>query len=159
MKSTVKLSTSKKHTTITYLMAIMQIRIFGNTLKLYGKIIQEFLLLDQMISCLLIHRRKRIYWMNNFTQSSLMISLSNDNKVSSNVPLVTFSVTDIEHQLKLLNTQNASGPDCIPANVLHHCATEIAPILTAIFTQSNTYWRDSIRLAESKCCSCFQEGR
>ena len=30
----------------------------------------------------------------------------------------------------------ASGPDCIPAYVLHHCATEIAPILTVIFTQS-----------------------
>jgi len=47
-----------------------------------------------------------------------------------------FSVNDIENQLKLLNTHKVSGPDCIPAHVLHHCATEIAPLLTVIFTQS-----------------------
>jgi len=34
------------------------------------------------------------------------------------------------------NTQKASGPDYIPAFVLYHCATEIAPILTVIFSQS-----------------------
>ena len=59
-----------------------------------------------------------------------------DTKVTSNIPLITFSVTGIEHQLNLLNTHKSSGPDCIPAFVLHHCATEIAPILTVIFSQS-----------------------
>ena len=72
-----------------------------------------------------------------FTDEDLSdIPECNDNKVSSNVPLITFSVIGIEHQLKSLNTQKASGPDCIPAYVLHHCATEIAPILTVIFSQS-----------------------
>jgi len=53
--------------------------------------------------------------------------------VSSTIPLITFSV---EHQLNLLNTQKASGPDYILAFVLYHCATEIALILTVIFSQS-----------------------
>ena len=72
-----------------------------------------------------------------FTDEDLSdIPESTDNKVSSTIPLITFSVEGIEHQLNLLNTQKASGPDYIPAFVLYHCATEIAPILTVIFSQS-----------------------
>jgi len=72
-----------------------------------------------------------------FTDEDLMeIPESADTKVTSNILLITFSVTGIEHQLNLLNTHKSSGPDCIPAFVLHHCATEIAPILTVIFSQS-----------------------
>jgi len=72
-----------------------------------------------------------------FTDEDLFeIPENTDTKVSSHIPLITFSVTGIEHQLNLLNTHKSSGPDCIPAFVLHHCATEIAPILTVIFSQS-----------------------
>ena len=53
-----------------------------------------------------------------FTDKNLSdIPESTDNKVSSTIPLITFSV---EHQLNLLNTQKASGPDYILAFVLYH---------------------------------------
>ena len=56
--------------------------------------------------------------------------------MTSNIPLIIFSVTGIENQLNLLNTHKSSGPDCIPAFVLRHCATKIASILTVFFSQS-----------------------
>ena len=34
------------------------------------------------------------------------------------------------------STQKAPGPDNIPAWVLKHCATEIAPILSRLFSES-----------------------
>ena len=42
----------------------------------------------------------------------------------------------VEKLLKDLATSKASGPDLIPNRFLKECATEIAPILQAIFTQS-----------------------
>jgi len=72
-----------------------------------------------------------------FTDEDLSdIPEGTDNKVSSTVPLIKFSVEGIEHHLNLLNTQKVSGPDYIPAFVLYHCATEISPILTVVFSQS-----------------------
>jgi len=56
-----------------------------------------------------------------FTDEDLSekIPESTDTEVSSHIPLISFSVTGIEHQLNLLNTHKSSGPDCIPAFVLH----------------------------------------
>jgi len=72
-----------------------------------------------------------------FTDEDLSdIPECNDDKMNPNVPLITFSEDGIKHQLSTLDTQKAPGPDCIPAYVLHHCAAEIAPILTVIFSQS-----------------------
>ena len=46
---------------------------------------------------------------------------------------MTFS---IEKLLRNLNATKAAGPDKLPSQVLKHCASHIAPILTIIFRHS-----------------------
>ena len=49
---------------------------------------------------------------------------------------LNISPQGVEKLLKDLNPRKASGPDEVPARVLHNLATEVAPALTAIFSQS-----------------------
>ena len=42
----------------------------------------------------------------------------------------------IQELRKEVDTKKVPGPDNIPAWVLKHCATEIAPILSRLFSQS-----------------------
>jgi len=42
---------------------------------------------------------------------------------------ISISTDGIQELLMEIDTKKASGPDSIPAWVLKHCATEIAPIL------------------------------
>jgi len=117
-------------------MVIMQIRIFTETLWKDNARIHPLRSNNQLIT----DAQEKADTLNNqfysiFTdEDALDILECNDNKVSSNLPLIT-SVTSIEHRLNLLNTQRDSGPDYVPAYIPHHCATEIAPILK-IFSQS-----------------------
>ena len=46
------------------------------------------------------------------------------------------STVGIQELLKEVDTKKAPGPDNIPAWVLKHCATEIAPILSRLISQS-----------------------
>ena len=52
------------------------------------------------------------------------------------MPSITFSVAGIQHQLSLLDTNNARGPDNIHPYIFKNYANEIAPKLQVIFTQS-----------------------
>ena len=49
---------------------------------------------------------------------------------------LNISPQGVEQLLKDINPRKASGPDEVPARVLHKLATEVAPALTAIFSQS-----------------------
>ena len=49
---------------------------------------------------------------------------------------LNISPQGVEKLLKDLNPRKASGPDEAPARVLHNLAKEVAPALTAIFSQS-----------------------
>ena len=60
----------------------------------------------------------------------------NDNNIYGSVPPITFTVNGIQKQLSTLNINKASGPDNISGRILQICATEIAPILTVLFSQS-----------------------
>ena len=42
----------------------------------------------------------------------------------------------MQHQLSLIDTNKASGPDNVHPYILKNCANEIASILQVIFTQS-----------------------
>ena len=46
------------------------------------------------------------------------------------------NITGIQHQLSLLDTNKASGPNNIHSYIYKNCAYEIAPILQVIFSQS-----------------------
>ena len=52
------------------------------------------------------------------------------------MPPILISTVGIQELLKEVDTKKAPGPDNIPAWVLKHCATEIAPILSKLFSQS-----------------------
>ena len=52
------------------------------------------------------------------------------------MPSISISTDGIQELLKEIDTKKASGPDNIPSWVLKHCATEIAPILSGLFSQS-----------------------
>ena len=52
------------------------------------------------------------------------------------IRLLNISPQGVEKLLKDLNPRKASGPDEVPARVIHNLATEVAPALTAIFSQS-----------------------
>ena len=54
------------------------------------------------------------------------------------VPNISFSTEGITNLLQDLDANKSPGPDGIPAAVLKACASEIAPILQVIFTQSLT---------------------
>ena len=49
---------------------------------------------------------------------------------------ISVSTVGIQELLKEVDTKKAPGSDNIPAWVLKHCATEIAPILSRLFSQS-----------------------
>ena len=49
------------------------------------------------------------------------------------MPPISISTVGIQELLKV-DTKKASGPDNIPAWVLKHCATEIVPILSTLFS-------------------------
>ena len=57
------------------------------------------------------------------------------------MPNITFLTNGIQHQLSVLDTNKAGGPDNISPFILKHCANEIIllPILQVIFTQSLDY--------------------
>ena len=52
------------------------------------------------------------------------------------MPPISISTAGIQELLREVDTKKAPGPDNIPAWVLKHCATEIAPILSRLFSQS-----------------------
>ena len=52
------------------------------------------------------------------------------------MPPISISTIGIQELLKEVDTKKAPGSDNIPAWVLKHCATEIAPILSRLFSQS-----------------------
>ena len=54
------------------------------------------------------------------------------------MPNISFHVEGIYKLLNNLNIYKSPGPDEIPTRILKFCATEIAPILQIIFTQSMT---------------------
>ena len=51
------------------------------------------------------------------------------------MPPISICNTGIQDLLMQLDTTKASGPDGIPIWVLKYCATEIAPILSGLFSQ------------------------
>ena len=52
------------------------------------------------------------------------------------MPPISISTAGIQKLLKEVDTKKASGPDNIPAWVLKHCAREIAPIFSKLFSLS-----------------------
>ena len=62
--------------------------------------------------------------------------LNQSNNLLPGMPNITFSVTGIQHQLSILDTNKASGPDNISPFILKHCSNELSPILQVIFMQS-----------------------
>ena len=52
------------------------------------------------------------------------------------MPVITFSTAGIQHQLSLLDTNKARGPDNISPYILKNCANEVSSVLQVIFTQS-----------------------
>ena len=52
------------------------------------------------------------------------------------MPPISISTVGILELLKEVDTKKAPVPDNIPAWVLKHCATEIATILSRLFSQS-----------------------
>ena len=59
--------------------------------------------------------------------------MNQSNNLLPGMPDTTFSVTGIQHQLSILDTNKASGPDNISPFILKHCSNEISPILQVIF--------------------------
>ena len=62
--------------------------------------------------------------------------MNESNNILPGMPDITFSVTGIQHQLSILDTNKASGPDNISPFILKHYSNEISPILQVIFMQS-----------------------
>jgi len=52
-----------------------------------------------------------------------------NNHPLSEMPDITFSIAGIQHQLSLLDSNKASGPDNISPFILKHCCNEMSPIL------------------------------
>lgn len=52
------------------------------------------------------------------------------------MPDIAISVNGVQSLPESLDVTKASGPDNIPTHVLNFCASEIAPVLTIIFSQS-----------------------
>ena len=61
--------------------------------------------------------------------------MNQSNNLLPGMPDITFSVTGIQHQLSILDTNKASGPDNISPFILKYCSNEISPILQVIFMQ------------------------
>ena len=62
--------------------------------------------------------------------------MDQSNNSLPGMPEITFSATGIQHQLSILDTNKASGPDNISPFILKHRSNEISPILQVIFMQS-----------------------
>ena len=52
------------------------------------------------------------------------------------IDILNIHIKGVEKLLQKLKVNKASGPDDLPAYILRETATEIAPVLTAIFNQS-----------------------
>ena len=75
-----------------------------------------------------------------------------NNHSLSGMPDVHFSVAGIQHQLTLLDTNKASGPDNISPFILKHCCNEISPsYMTSNFHP--VYWH-----RYSNVCPVFKKG-
>ena len=81
-------------------------------------------------------------YLNNFpdmTDSSIPVMLN-----------IIITINGVEKLLKDLNVNKASGPDDIPAKILHECASTLASVLTKIFQKSldmgslPTAWLDAV---------------
>ena len=71
-----------------------------------------------------------------FTNEDLSNIPECNHSTYPNVPSIVFTTNGIHRQLSSLNVNKASGPDSIPGCILQICATEVAPILMVLFTQS-----------------------
>ena len=58
------------------------------------------------------------------------------NSPYPSIPRLTITTDGIQKLLETLDITKATGPDKIPAYILKHCASSIAPILQSLFTQS-----------------------
>ena len=84
--------------------------------------------------------KEKVEILNNQFYSFTKENLSNIPKSTGHpyptMPPISISTFGIQELLKEVDTKKAPVPDNIPAWVLKHCATEIAPILSRSFSQS-----------------------
>ena len=84
-------------------------------LKFYVKTTLEFLLgqNDQLVTD--AKEKAEVFRNQYFTDEDLTVMPEViENEVSSTIPLITFSVSGIEHQLNILNIHKASGSSPLP---------------------------------------------
>ena len=70
-----------------------------------------------------------------FTQEQIQLP-NLQNSPYPTIPPLIITTEGIQKLLENLDTTKATGPDKIPAFILKHCATSIAPILQSLFSQS-----------------------
>ena len=103
------------------------------------------------------------YFESVFTKENLsnipsMNGCNNPVNALPTMPSITFSVAGIQHQLSLLDTNKASGPDNIHPYILKNCANEISPILQVIFTQSLDTGIQPSDWLMANVCPVFKKG-
>lgn len=76
------------------------------------------------------------YFQSVYTQEDLKNIPNMTGNQIPDIPEIEITVEGVKKLLEDMEPNKASGPDQIPARILKECANEIAPILTAIFTQS-----------------------
>ena len=84
--------------------------------------------------------------------------MNQSNNLLPGMPDTTFSVTGIQHQLSILDTNKASGPDNISPFILKHCSNEISPILQVIFMQSMDTGVLPSDWLKANVCPVFKKG-
>jgi hypothetical protein len=76
------------------------------------------------------------YFQSVYTKEDINNIPDMDGNPTPDISQIEISVDGVRKLLEDLQPNKASGPDQIPAKILKECATELAPILTSIFTQS-----------------------
>lgn len=65
-----------------------------------------------------------------------MILATRGTTLNVDVPPTVFTILGILQVLNNINSKKAYGPDLIPCRILKEAATEIAPFIQLLFTQS-----------------------
>ena len=82
------------------------------------------------------------FMFNNYLHSVFNNDTSDTNlpevnvHMNSNLSNIVFSENDVFQVLKKLDINKGSGPNDVPLRVLHQCAAELTPSLTALFNMS-----------------------